>query len=202
MKHKRLIVGLTGGIGSGKSEALKAFAGLGAGTLCLDELAHQVLRRGGEAFGPVLRAFGPALLGRDGEFDRKALASVVFVDPRLRRRLERLTHPAILAAMRRRVRRQRRGVLVIDAPLLFEAGLEGEFDLTVVVTAGLGERLRRVRRRGGMTASQTRRRLAAQLPQADKARRADAAIANDGTLRELRRKVREYYRAFELMHGG
>jgi dephospho-CoA kinase len=197
-------VGLTGGIGTGKSEALRAFRRLGAATLCLDEVAHQVLAKGGPAYGPVRRTFGRGVLGRGtgGEIDRRALGRIVFAAPRLRRRLERLTHPAILARMRRRVRAQRRGLLVVDAPLLFESGLEKEFDLTAVVTAGLRRRAQRLRRRDGLPRRELLRRLAAQLPPARQARRADVVIGNDGTLGELRRKVREYHRAFELIYGG
>ncbi|MDD5629274.1 MAG: dephospho-CoA kinase, partial [Elusimicrobia bacterium] len=189
---KTLAVGLTGGMGSGKSEALRALRRLGARTLCLDEVAHRVLAKGGAAYGPVLRSFGPAVLGRDGEIDRGALGRAVFAAPRLRRRLERLTHPAILREMRRRIRKSRRhrGLLVVDAPLLFEAGLEKEFDLTAVVTASRARRIRRLRRRDDLPLRELRRRMAAQLPLAEKARRADVVIGNDGTRGELRRKLR------------
>jgi dephospho-CoA kinase len=197
-----LVVGLTGGIGSGKSEALRTFRRLGAATLCLDEVAHLILAKGGPAYGPVRQAFGRDVLDRNGEIDRRALGRVVFAAPRLRRRLERLTHPAILARMRRRLRAQREGLLVVDAPLLFEGGLEKEFDLTAVVTASRSTRSERLSRRDGLPLRELRRRMAAQLPLAQKARRADVVISNDGTLGELRRKVREYHRAFQLIYGG
>jgi dephospho-CoA kinase len=197
-----LTVGLTGGIGTGKSETLRAFRRLGAATLCLDEVAHQVLAKGGPAYGPVRRAFGRGVLGGGGEIDRRALGRLVFARPGLRRRLERLTHPVILGRMRRHMRAQRRGLMIVDVPLLFEAGLEKEFDLTAVVTASRLTRLRRLRRRDGLPLRELRRRMAAQLPLARKARRADMVIGNDGTLGELSRKVREYHRAFELIYGG
>ncbi|MBI5241788.1 MAG: dephospho-CoA kinase [Elusimicrobia bacterium] len=199
---KAFVLGLTGGIGSGKTEALRAFRRLGARTLCLDEIAHRVLARGGAAYAPVRRAFGPEVIGRDGEIDRRALGRAVFASRRLRRRLEGLTHPAILREMRRRVRAHRRGLLVVDAPLLFEAGLEAEFDLTAVVTAGRARRLGRLRRRDGLPVSELRRRMTAQMPLARKARLADVAIGNDGTLGELRRKVRDTHKALELIYGG
>ncbi len=200
MRKGTLAVGLTGGIGSGKSEALRAFRRLGARTLCLDEAAHRVLARGGPAYGPVRRAF-PGAVDVRGEIDRRALGRAVFADLRLRRRLERLTHPAILREMRRFLRGGR-GVLVVDVPLLFEAGLQKEFDLTAVVTAGRARRLARLRRRDGLPVSESRRRMAAQLPLARKARLADVVIPNDGSLGELRRRVRGYHKALELIHGG
>ena len=179
-------MGLTGGIGTGKSEALRAFRRLGAATLCLDEVAHQVLAKGGPAYGPVRRAFGREVLGPGGEIDRRALGRAVFAEPRLRRRLERLTHPAILARMRRRVRAQRRGLLVVDAPLLFEAGLEKEFDLTAVVTAsGPAHPAPAAPRRPAV--ARTAPAHGGPAAAAQKARRADVVISNDGTLGELRR---------------
>jgi dephospho-CoA kinase len=202
LKKRALVVGLTGGIGTGKSEALRAFRRLGAATLCLDEVAHQVLAKGGPAYRPVLKAFGLDVLGPRGEIDRRALGRAVFAAPRLRRRLERLTHPAILARMRRRVRAHRRGLLVVDTPLLFEGGLQKEFDLTAVVTASRLMRSKWLRRRDGLPLRELRRRMAAQLPLAQKTRRADVVISNDGGLGELGRKVREYHRAFELIYGG
>jgi dephospho-CoA kinase len=200
-KIRHLKIGLTGGIGSGKSEALKEFARQGAATLCLDESARRVMSRGGPAHGPVVKAFGSRILGPGGEIDRGALGRLVFASSRLRRKLERLTHPAIISDMRRWLRRQRRPAIV-DAPLLFEAGLEKEFDLTMVVTAGRLSRLKRLRRRDRLPVEQLRRHMAAQLPLAEKARRADVVIPNEGSRADLRRAVREYYQAFGLMHGG
>lgn len=202
MKRRALTVGLTGGIGSGKTEALRAFARQGAETLCLDEVAHRVLLRGAAAYRPVVRAFGRAILDARGEIDRRALGRIVFASPRARRRLERLTHPRILREMRRRLRAHGRGLLVVDAPLLFEAGWEKDFDLTLLVSAGVGTRLRRLARRDRLPAAQLRRRMAAQMPAAEKAARADVVLRNDGTRRELLDQVREYHRAFELIYGG
>ncbi|MFA6002632.1 MAG: dephospho-CoA kinase [Elusimicrobiota bacterium] len=202
MKRRALTVGLTGGIGSGKSEALRAFARLGADTLSLDEVAHQVLRKGAAGYRPVVRVFGRDILDARGEIDRRILGRIVFGAPRARRRLERLTQPAIARELRRRLRAHRRGLLVVEAPLLFETGWEKDFDLTVVVAAGCGKRLRRLARRDRLPAAQLRRRMAAQLPAAEKAARADVVLSNDGTRRGLRDKVREYHKAFELIYGG
>lgn len=207
MKDKRpgkraLIVGLTGGIGSGKSEALRCFGGLGADTMSLDAVARRALLRGAAAYRAVVRAFGPGVLDARGEIDRRALGRLVFGDLKARRRLERLTHPAIIRQMRRRIKAQRRGVLVVDAPLLYEAALEREFHMTMVVAASRGRRLARLRRRDGLPKAQLRLRMAAQLPLRDKVRRADVVLDNDGSREELRRKIREYHKAFGLMHGG
>ena len=168
---KTLRVGLTGGIGAGKSEVLRAFRAMGAGTLSLDEVSR---------LPAVARAAAKAL----GTADRARLADMVFSDPRARRTLERATHPIILREMRRWLK-SRRGVAVVEAPLLFEAGIESDFDVTVSVSS---------RRRRGEP-----RRAAAQWPPRAKDARADVVIRNDGTLADLRRAVKQHQDAFVLI---
>ena len=201
MKPRPLLIGLTGGIAAGKSAALAAFRDAGAKTLCLDEVAHRITAKGTPAYKAILKTFGRDILASNGDLDRAALGRLVFSDTRARRRLEGLTHPRILKYFRRRVASARRGVLIVDAPLLFEQGREREFDATLVVTASPKRRAARARRRG-MAAADFRRRAAAQLPGAVKAARADVVIRNDGSLQDLRRTVKQYQQAFELMSGG
>lgn len=199
---ERLLIGLTGGLGAGKSEALKAFARAGADTISLDRIARELSRKGGPIHRAATRAFGRGVLKAGGELDRRALARKVFRDPAARRRLEGLAHPVILRELGRRLARARRRVAVVDAPLLFEAGLERLFDVTMLVTAPRRLRLERVRRRDGMTAGEFAARARAQLPEAAKRRRADVVVANDRGLSALRRAAREYYMAFELISAG
>lgn len=170
---RALRIGLTGGIGAGKSEALRAFARLGAATLSLDEVSR----------GPAVRRAQERLFGTA---DRAAIARRVFADPRARRRLERATHPLILREMRRWLKAQR-GVAVVEAPLLFEAGAQDDFDVTVAVVS---------RRKGDAG------RARAQWAPRRKAEAADVVIRNDGTLADLRRTVKQYQDAFVLIAGG
>ncbi len=200
--HRSLCVALTGTMGCGKSEALKVFRRLGAAALCLDETAHRVLSKGGSAYQPVLRSFGPAILDRRGQIDRRTLGRIVFAKPALRRRLERLTHPAILSEMRSWMRSRGRGLAVIDVPLLFEKGLEKEFDLTMVVAAKKTLCFKRLLRRDGLKLRELRRRCAAQMPLPEKMSRADVVVRNEGSLKDLAKKIQEYGRAFQLIHGG
>lgn len=199
---RALRVGLTGGIGAGKSAALGAFRRAGAWTLSLDAVAHALSGRGGAVRKAAARAFGPGVLAADGSLDRAALARRVFADPRARRRLERAAHPPILREMRRRLARARGPVAVVDAPLLFEAGAQSDFDLTVLVTAGRAERLRRVVRRDGASRAAVARRMRAQWPERRRAALADVILPNAGSLRELQRAAREHYRAFRLLAAG
>ncbi|MFA5140093.1 MAG: dephospho-CoA kinase [Elusimicrobiota bacterium] len=194
-----LRVALTGGIGAGKSEALAAFRDSGAQTLCLDTVARELSGPGGPVTRAVSRAFGPGMLGPDGGLDRTAVAKMAFSDARARRRLERAAHPPILREMRLRMERAKKPVLVVDVPLLFEAGLQGGFDLAVLVAARRGLRIGRVARRGGMDRVELLRRMRAQMPQERKEALADVVLRNDGTRAQLRRAVAEYQKAFELI---
>ena len=197
-----IVAALTGGIGAGKSEALEAFRRAGSGTVALDAIAHELADKGAPVWRAVVRAFGREVLDARGRLDRRRLAAEVFSRPALRRRLERVTHPLILKEMRRRLRALERAgarVAVVDVPLLYEAGLAPDFDLTVLVTAPLETRLARLRGRDGMSRADALRRVRAQRPQRRKEGLADAVIANGGSLSDLRRTVRGYQRALELL---
>ncbi|MDE2489904.1 MAG: dephospho-CoA kinase, partial [Elusimicrobia bacterium] len=141
------------------------------------------------------------VLGPGGRVDRRRLGALAFRDAAARRRLERATHPAILREMRRRLRRAR-GVVVVDAPLLFEKGLQGEFDATVLVGCPAAVRARRVARRDGLPAAEVRRRMSAQWPDARKRALADYALFNDSTRNALRAGVRRLHAGLSLLCGG
>lgn len=198
-RGRSLLVGLTGGIGTGKSLALGEFRRAGAQTLSLDEISRELSGPGGAACRPVLRSFGPEVAGPDGGLDREELGRRVFRSPRLRRRLERITHPLILREMGRRLRRLRGGVVVVDVPLLFEAGLERRFDLTVLVAASAGRQLARVMRRDRSSRSQARLRIRSQLPLSFKKLRSDVVVDNNGPKSLFRSRIRSYYQAFRLI---
>lgn len=197
----KLVVGLTGGIGSGKSTALSAFEKCGADTFSADEIAHELSRPGKPLHASIVRAFGRGFVAASGELDRKALAREVFRKPAARRKLERATHPLILREMRRRIRGARGPVVVADVPLLFEARLSEEFDATIVVSAQRSSVLRRLAARG-MDRSEAARRMSAQMPLARKEALADVVLRNERGRKELFGKAKEYYKAFELIAKG
>lgn len=192
-----LVVGLTGALGSGKSTALQMFSRLGAVTISTDAIAHELTRRGGRGVAAVARRFGRGVLAADGSVDRAALARRVFQSGAERRALERMLHPLIMEEVRRRAR-GRRGVVVVEVPLLFEAGLEKQFDVSVALDAPRPALLRR----SGLPPAEARRRLAAQMSPAEKARRADVVLDNSDGRNALEKGVRELYRAFALMAGA
>jgi dephospho-CoA kinase len=196
-----LVVGLTGGIACGKSTAADALEAEGAPVVRSDRLAREVVARGQPAFDEVCAAFGPGVVGPDGELDRRRLAERIFADAAARRRLEAITHPRIHERMLAWLRRQAEGgapAAVCEIPLLFEAGYAeaGSFvDRIWVVAADPGVQLRRLLLRDGLDPPAARARLAAQWPTAAKVRRADLVLRNDGTPGELAAAARAAWRA-------
>ncbi len=184
-------IGLTGPIGGGKSTVAAILREAGVPVLDADRLAHEgLLARAAE----VCRAFPEAC--PDGRPDRGRLAERVFRDPGARRRLEALIHPYVrerIAAELARLERAGAPLAVVEIPLLFETGWDRRLDGVLVVTAPAELRYRRLAGRG-LAEDEVRRREAAQLPPAEKARRADWVIENDGDLEALRRRVRAWLR--------
>jgi dephospho-CoA kinase len=175
------VVGLTGGIATGKSTFAAALRARGVPVVDADALARAVVEPGTPALGEIVRAFGEEMLGEGGALDRKRLGAVVFADPEARRRLEDITHPAIRRAMldeTARLAAEGHELVFYDAPLLFEVGLDGALDSVVVVWAPRDVQRARVVRRDGISHAEADARLAAQLPIDEKALRADFVVEN------------------------
>lgn len=190
---RALKIGLTGGIGAGKSLACRELSALGAEVVDADAIARAQSKPGGAAYRAIGRAFGT--------HDRAAIAEKVFADPKARRKLEKLTHPLVVREMHRRLKAAKR-VVIGAAPLLFEAKLEKMFDLTVTIEAPESVRRRRVAKRDSLAEAQIRARMKAQLSENARARRADVVWRNDGDKKRFIKQVRSYYRAFELLRHG
>lgn len=193
-------MGLTGGLASGKSLALETFRRAGAAVVSLDGISRELCRPGAPVLRRLERSFGSSVLRPDGCLDRARLAERVFARPDELRRLERILHPAIRAEMLRRIRRAR-GVVVVEVPLLFETGdpsLHRRFDATLLVRSARKLRLARARA-GGMPEAQARARMAAQMPDSEKAALADVVVRNDGSRKDFVRRISEYHKAFELI---
>jgi len=179
-----LRVGLTGNIAAGKSTVAVWLAELGCTVIDLDAVGHQCLAPGTPTYTEVLRIFGEAFLDADGGIDRRALGTIVFADADSRHRLEAVLHPAIRDVEQERVDEiAARGsaIVVTEAALLYETGGIERYDRMVVVTAPDQVRRARLEERG-MEPLEAERRMAAQMEQAEKARRADYVIDNGGTL--------------------
>ena len=201
MRPARFVVGLTGGIGTGKSTALAQFERYGAATLSLDQIAREQARRGQNGWKAIVRAFGRGVLDASGEIDRRSLGAKIFRSPALRRRLEDATHPLILREMKKLIQRLR-GVVVVDVPLLFEAGLQNHFDATIVVSCPSSDQVRRVTLRDRLAPADARRRISAQWTLDRKRALADMELDNQGTLSDLRAQVRATSQGLNLLYGG
>jgi dephospho-CoA kinase len=185
-----LLVGLTGGIGSGKSTAAQLLAERGAVVLDADDLARRVVARGTSGHAAVEHAFGPSVMAEGGDIDRGRLADLVFHDAGARRRLEAIVHPEVARLFAEELERYRDTdrIVVYVVPLLAERGLGSMFDVVVVVSAPEETRLARLRARG-VQAEAARDRMSAQLSDKERERVADVVILNNGTQEELERQI-------------
>ena len=186
-----LLVGLTGGIGSGKSTAARMLRERGAVVFDADVLAREAVAPGTEGHRAVVERFGADVLAPGGELDREALASVVFADPAARRDLEAIVHPEVrrLFAEGSEEYRDTDRVVVLSAPLLVETGMHSAFNVLVVVAVPVPVQVERLMRDRGMSEDAIRARIDAQATLEDKAAVADILLDNEGSLEELERQV-------------
>jgi dephospho-CoA kinase len=199
-----LLVGLTGGIGSGKSTVARLLDRRGAAVIDADQLAREAVAAGTEGFRRVVETFGPDIVGTDGELDRPALASIVFVDPDRKKALEAIVHPEVarLFAERLEPYRDTDRVVVYVTPLLVELGLAPAFDVVVVVTASPHLRVSRVASERELDPDEVRRRMATQATDERRAEVADVLLDNDGSLGELEAQVDRLWPELEARAKG
>lgn len=185
-----LLVGLTGGIGSGKSTVARLLAARGAVVLDADVLAREVVEPGTAGFDAVIERFGEAVRSSDGSLDRAALAAIVFADDEARHDLEAIVHPQVRLRIGEAAdaHADTDAVVVVDSPLLIETGAHESFPVVVVVAAPDDARIARLTARG-MGAANARARMAAQLPLEEKASYADVLLDNGGSEVELESQV-------------
>jgi dephospho-CoA kinase len=193
-----LTIGLTGGIGSGKSTVAGMLAALGARVVDADQVGHDVYRPGTPGFRDVVAAFGRAVIAPDGTIDRRALGTIVFADPAALARLNAIVHPLIAAELARRIAAARAGgyagPLVIEAAVLVEAGWRPLVDRLWVVSVSPETAVARVTASRGLPRAEVERRLAAQTSDAERRRVADLVIENDGSRAALRAAVEAAWR--------
>ena len=185
-----LRVGLTGGIGAGKSEVSARLAAQGAVVIDADAIAREVVEPGTEGLAEVVGAFGPEVLLPDGRLDRPRLGEIVFADPELRGKLNEIVHPRVGARMAELEREAGPASIVVhDVPLIAESGRTDAYDLVVVVDVPPRVQMDRLVRRRGMTREQAEARMAAQASREQRLAIADIVIDNSGSLTELDRQV-------------
>ncbi len=188
-----LTIGITGGIGSGKSTVTKFLAELGAPIIDADKVGHTIYQPAGPAYPEMIAAFGEGILASDGTIDRKKLGPIVFGDPGALQRLNAIVHPKMFTRMREMVEGLRaegeRKPIVIEAAVLIEANWQPLFDEIWLVVASKERVIERVELERGLKPDQTEARIRAQLSDAERRKHATEMLSNDGTLDELRTKT-------------
>jgi dephospho-CoA kinase len=203
-----LRVGLTGGIGTGKSTVAGMLRELGCHMLDADKVAHRMIGPGGVAYSDVVREFGRGILMPDGIVDRRILAAIVFADPARLARLNAIVHPLVLAEHDRELvaieRTEPHAIAVVEAALLIEAGYAKKLDCLVVTWCTPEQQLARLTQKASgrsLTIEQARQRIAAQMPVEEKRKMADEVIDCSGTLEHTREQVVELVAKLKLMEA-
>ncbi len=195
MTDKVFLIGLTGPTGSGKSEVSRVLADRHIPVIDADELARRVVEPGSPCLQKLVREFSEDILNEDGSLNRRQLARRAFATPEDTKLLNSITHPYIIDLTKRilmQLEQIREPVAVLDAPLLFESGMDGICDVTVAVVAPRERRLKRIMERDQLTEKQAEARMAAQQEEDFYASRASQVIRNDGDLEELRRQANAF----------
>jgi dephospho-CoA kinase len=199
---KKLLVGVTGGIGSGKTTAVKLFERLGAGVVDTDAIAHGLTRPGGAAMEPILARFGRGCAQPDGSLDRAAMRALVFSDAQAKRDLEAILHPLIRSASSSAVLQARTPYVLLVVPLLVETGgYRDMLDRVLVIDCDESLQVERVRRRSGLSEEQIRAIMATQASRGERLRAADDVVRNDADEAALGEQVRALHARYLSLAG-
>ncbi|NQT07044.1 MAG: dephospho-CoA kinase [Candidatus Omnitrophica bacterium] len=196
---KKFIIGITGGFGTGKSTVSKFFKKMGADIIDADKLAHEAIKPNGGAYKKVVTLFSASVLKADRTIDRKRLGRVVFGSSRKLAILNSIVHPEVIKKINAYIGKRKKGIFIIDAPLLIEAGLLNIVDKLIVVTASRKRQIARCRSKLGLTASDINRRIRSQMPLKRKRCLADFLIDNNGTKRNTERKVKRIWQQIKKL---
>jgi dephospho-CoA kinase len=200
------LIGLTGGVASGKSTVSRILQEEGAYVIDADQIARELVTPNSPVSQELVRVFGKDILQQDGFVDRKKLAARIFLDPEQRGLLNRILHPRIRETICRRIREVGKAdpgaMVIVDAALLIEVGWHREVDDVIVVTSRAEQQIERLKERDGLAPEQAQRILAAQMAQEEKLTVADFVISNEGSLEETLRKTREVFDKLKKTSAG
>ena len=199
-----LIVGLTGGVATGKTAVSQVLREEGAYIIDADQIARELVQPHKPAWNEIVRAFGKEILQEDRSIHRKELADKIFADPDQRKVLNRILHPRIKEEIARRAReigqKDPEAVVVIDAPLLVELGMHHDVDRLIVVTSTQTQQIERLKKRDGRSTEEALGLLSSQMPVQEKAKLADFVVRNEGSLEEMKKRAKEVFK--ELKWGS
>lgn len=201
-----ILIGLTGGVATGKSTVAQMFKKRGAVVIDADELAHAMVQPGKPAWQEIVQVFGKQILNPDRSINRQVLSSIVFSRPAKRRRLERIIHPRVAREQQRLTRaaatQNPNAVVIYDVPLLFEAGIDTRVDKIVVVAADQKTQIARLRKRNGLSQAEALRRIRSQIPMQKKCRLADIVLDGAKEKRLLAQDVAKVYTILSRCNGS
>jgi len=186
---KRVILGVTGTFGSGKSTVANMFKSFGAELIDADKIAHRVIRPGSEIYKKIINAFSRSILKKNKTIDRKKIAKVVFKDKKLLQKLNRIIHPEVIKIIENQICASTKDIVVLDAPLLIEAGLKRLVDKLIVVSIHKKKQIERALKKASLSEADILKRIKAQIPLKDKIRLADFVIDNSSTIGKTRKQV-------------
>ena len=191
-QSNRKVFGLTGGIASGKSTALQYFQEFGAQVLDADRIAKEVVQPKRKAWKKIVSVFGKEILKQDGSIDRSQLGKIVFDSVKKRKQLEAIVHPEVVQVLKKKIKQLKRGVFIVDIPLLFEAGLQNLVEQVIVVWVPKKLQIQRLRKRNGLSLKECSIRLGAQTPLSEKKRSADFILDNSKSFADLKKKIKNF----------
>jgi dephospho-CoA kinase len=192
-----MVIGITGSFGSGKTTVAGIIASLGARVIDADSIAHRLMRPGTAIYRRILQTFGRNILGESRVIERKKLARIVFSSKAFLRKLNRIVHPEVIAVIRKEILKSKKRILVLDAPLLIEAGLKKEVDVLIVVKSTRKKQIERLLKKGIYAKAEIIKRINSQMALSKKMRVADFIIDNNGSLENTRIQVKKIYRGLE-----
>lgn len=191
------VIGVTGGIATGKSRTMQLLREYGAVVFSADEAARAVLAPGSAVLAEISETFGSSVLNPDGTLNRNRLGAMVFADANARESLNRITHPPILRLLHDQIQAARTDLpeesfIAVEVPLLYETHLEDWFDCVLTVAASEPVQIARLMQRNGLSEENARQRIAAQIPLAEKIRRSDFVLWNDGSEEKLKNNLKKF----------
>lgn len=196
VQYKR--IGLTGGIGSGKTTAAEFFAALGVPVISADKISRNALTKGGACYDRVIETFGMGILHDDGTIDRKALANIIFSDETKRHALNEIVHPYVLETMFKEANTLRKDhtstIMLFDIPLLYESGMDKDMDANILVVCDEETRIHRIMERDGTTREAAKARIQSQMPEDEKRAMADYILDNNFSQSHLKKQVTALYK--------
>lgn len=200
-RNKKIILGVTGSFGSGKTTVSVFFKTFGAKVIDADKLAHESILPKGRCYKKIIVSFGKGILRSDGTIDRPKLGSIVFGNKKLLKELSNIIHPEVIKKMENIIKKSKTKIIVLDIPLLIESGLEKLVDKLIVVKINRREQLKRIRNKTALSRKDILKRIDSQIPLRVKTRLADFIIDNSATVEETKKQTRKIMKQLSLISG-